>query len=333
MKAIDFLEKINNIDADLLEEAAETRAQGKWVRPLLGILAASLLLAIGTAAFVMITSAGNKTKTAAPSGSDYSSVGALYFPLSFEELVKGCDLLFVGTCTKAEPYVPSERAISFTFSVDKVLGGSYDPGTRLADGEIVLGFSISNPALDPADCETFKAGHQYLLPVSRVDVAFEPYYIFSPMLILDLTDENYRYDANTVEVPGGLTIEEYAVELFSSADHPEETRKSYADEFDEFYEESDFICRMRAVEVVVAKDGRTIALFECIEAYKGRAEDIYSFREDRLITIAVRTCTVIEGQEYILGFKAGNNKLSTKDAVKPVDEDLIQRILTRNSQK
>ena len=335
MKDIEILEKINDIDADLLEEAAHARAERKWVKPLMGLLAAGLLLLLGAGAFALAGRTGNKTaappeSTAGVSFPDYSSAGLL----SFEELVKDCDLLFVGTCTKVTPYEPSERAVSFTFSVDNVLGGQYSPGTRMKEGEVILGFSLQNPASDPANYNVFKTGHQYLIPVKRYDIAFEPYYAFcSPALVLDLTGGDYRNYLKKVEIPDGRTIEEYAMEVFNSVDRPEETRKQYQDEFEEFYEESDFICRMKVIEADTAGDGRAITVLSCIETYKGRTEDIYSFRDDGLITIAVRTGTVEKGREYIIGFKAGANALSTPDAVKPVDEELIRKILARNSQK
>ncbi|MBR3437335.1 MAG: hypothetical protein IKG97_06245, partial [Lachnospiraceae bacterium] len=73
--------------------------------------------------------------------------------------------------------------------------------------------------------------------------------------------------------------------------------------------------------------GRDILHCKCLETYKGNTEDLYSFLEDGLISIAVRNGTAEEGTEYIIGFKgAGAYQISVRNAVQPVSEELLRKL-------
>ncbi len=243
---------------------------------------------------------------------------------SYSDILKSCNLLLKGTCERITTSEPEIGYTSYTFSAVEVLGGSYgvDTFTLILPTDVSAEYRIS-------DKDRYLIGHSYLLPIEKRELVFEPYYVTGSFsLVLDLTSGSYTLNNKPVVIPEGKTIEAYSYEVFSSVPHIEETRKQYSDEFEEFYEESDFICKMKVIEDHEVT-GRAIILCECLEAYKGKKEQLYSLNQDGLISIAVRNGTVQEGQTYIIGFKDGSYVISTKNAVKPISEDLIQMLLSR----
>ena len=249
---VTLLEKINNIDDDLIDEAGKENSdfasesnssedaslnsrRKKGLKQVIVILAAAIILSAGVVTFFALILPNGSTKsvdkapdtssaadnTAAPSGltPGYQSV----VPMTYEEILASSDLLLIGTCTKGETVVVDENTIpksiydDFTFSIDRVLCGEYDTSEitlrmRHQDARVLW------PDETNQNLQAYREGHQYLLLIKRWNLKDGTAYTFAvPSLNLDLTTQSFRFPYGKPQIPDGQSLEDYSIQVFNEA--------------------------------------------------------------------------------------------------------------------
>ena len=285
-------------------------------------LTVAILFAIMSLSLIACGASGGNSVSAVADKETVTIKSLSLVPMTYEEVLKACNLLLVGTCEKVISSEPAEGYTAYSFTVNEVLGGNYE------ENEITFSIPIAKISFyGMIGTDDYLIGHRYLLPILQSELVCETTYTTGAFgLTLDLTEEKYVFLDKTIDIPKKENVLSYSAHVFNSIERPEPIRKEYTNEFEEFYDESAFICKMKVVRKYEGI-GRDILHCKCLETYKGNTEDLYSFLEDGLISIAVRNGTAEEGSEYIIGFKgAGAYQISVRNAVQPVSEELLTRV-------
>ena len=258
-----------------------------------------------------------------------------YISATFEESIQNGDLILEGRCVEVEPKNPEEGYTSYLFDVVKVIRGTYEEKQfrlGLPRVETTLGGKLLEVGKDE-----YEVGKKYYLVLYGNVYLFDPYYgPVSFFLNLNISDQKYEYWGNPVQIPDGMTVRTFLEQCFDAVPHEPvkavETGE-YADEFEEFYEESTWIIRGRAVHVPVSVAVVSTTV-EVLEVLKGDAARLEFNTGSRQFTVATLEDTMIEGQEYIIGLSQKSEgtyyRISTRTAVKATDPDLIEKITVRN---
>ena len=247
---VTLLEKINNIDDDLIEEAGKDTSEfapksdssedaslnsrrKKDLKRVIVILAAAIVLSAGVVTFFALVPPNGSTKsqdaapdTSSADGSTAVPSGASWYlsdPMTYEEILASSDLLLIGTCAKGETVVVDENTIpksiydDFTFSIDRVLCGEYDASEitlrmRHQDARVLW------PDETNQNLQAYREGHQYLLLIKRWDLKDGTAYTFAvPSLNLDLTIQSFRFPYGKPQIPDGQSLEDYSIQVFNEA--------------------------------------------------------------------------------------------------------------------
>ena len=148
---------------------------------------------------------------------------------------------------------------------------------------------------------------------------------------MNITDRKYTYLGSEIRLPEGTSVRSFLEQCYDSVPHEKQPveKTEYADEFEEFYAESAWIIRGKASRVPfgVAVVSATV---ESLEVLKGDASKLRYNPGTREFTVATLENTMEEGREYIIGLVQAIDgpyyQISTRTAVKPVDDALIERV-------
>ncbi len=253
-------------------------------------------------------------------------------PMSLEDYIAAFDALVVARCDGVFPKSPEIGYTQYEFTVIEVLGGDFHEEH----------FKSAIPRRDLTGIQTgtdeYELGKTYLIPLMMDEIMFEMQYTVPILgMSLCLSENRYIKGASVTDDPDWKTPEEAktcALSAFNAVQHkllPE--KKVYSDEFEEFYEESAVIARLKA-EAIEENHERAIVFWTCIELYKGTEDDLrYDYRKGgrKLVHVNARPHTVELGKEYIVGFT--DLQISTIHSVKEVSDELIQKILEKNAEQ
>ncbi|MBO4410719.1 MAG: hypothetical protein J5794_00800, partial [Lachnospiraceae bacterium] len=254
---------------------------------------------------------------------------------SFDEIIHCADLLLVAECTRVEPNTPQQGYTRYSFTIMDDLTGNYKdsefsfcvPRAKISAGEYVQSLGT----------DEYQVGETYMLPFIREPYLQDWMYIKpNPGLSINLSKKEYKLFGEDISVPKGTTMEEYALNLYRQVDHPTKTLPvyEYDNEFEEFWTESQFVCRIRAEKYVEKISSNTLTC-SVLELFKGDAKELHSLYEEGWITIGTAKGISVEvGTEYIIGFNPvapGSlaYTMSTNTSLKNVEEDILLEIRTR----
>ena len=132
---------------------------------------------------------------------EMTSSDVCYIPMSYEDVMHECDVLFVGKCLRVKRNTPEKGFKTVTFRVVRDLGGN------LGETTVQLVMRSDYPI------DEYETGDEYLLPLDLWVYGGEKHFAaMGPAVRINLTQN--VVNAPLVNVPDGMTLEEYSVALY-----------------------------------------------------------------------------------------------------------------------
>lgn len=94
--------------------------------PVLKRLTVAILFAVMSLSLIACGASGGNSVPAVADKETVTIKSLSLVPMTYEEVLKACNLLLVGTCEKVISSEPAEGYTAYSFTVNEVLGGNYE---------------------------------------------------------------------------------------------------------------------------------------------------------------------------------------------------------------
>ena len=259
-------------------------------------------------------------------------------PVTFDEIITYSDVAirceYVETLTY-DSY--SEKR----FIVHDVLYGDVDDEIYLyaEHGTVNVGdYSYES------DAEIYEEGKVYLLVAEQFESVMYDHtrYLISSDLLLCEEDDMYTLYSEPIEIPDGMTMEAYILDLHEQTASPDDSTSTadetedleYSSEIEEMVGESDYIGIVTIQQLEIEGEVHNGNTYQCsIVTMLTGDESAMSKNADETILIVILKDTVETGGEYIIGFDQVDDgsiiyTQATETSVYEASDEMIEEITT-----
>ena len=282
---------------------------------------------------------GQSSNTADPTVYPQGQALEIYAPLG--EIVQKSDVGLKVVCRDKEVY---DQFTDFVFSVEKKYWGDAEDIIRLRmyhantaviqDGRVKYEYGFSE--------DGFESGKVYFLAAEKRSSLLYEYnhiYVINGGLTISLSDGTVRLYGEEQAIQKEKVTENYFLKLYEEVPHEKESEpvstNVYTDNFEEMWNESEYVVRIRLTDVVYDGPATATTTFyaEVLEQYNGNRINTDRSENNQILVALLKDSTAVSG-EYIVGIsgisKGDPDTLvfiqETRYSVYPVDDEILDRI-------
>lgn len=253
---------------------------------------------------------------------------------TFEEIVENSNVTLYGQYIESYEH---EYYVEHKFKVNEVLYGTVSEAEIYLYADKGTAHIVEEGYFYEMDADIYEKNKEYILILEKRESILYDHdrYLNIGDLLLCETDKEYRLYSEVVEIPSGLTLEEYVLSTKNLADIQEETGLTdfISGNEDEWIESSKYIGKVKILELYVEGKVHNGNTYKCKVESLLKGTDLNMF-SDETILLTILKDTVDIGGTYMIGFSpASENSLiyaqTSVDGVLEFSNDLWNDVLER----